>query len=766
MTDRVNHRSKLPVAGFSRRFIAVSAALAGLTLWSPLPAAPAWGQDPAAAQATASAAAPDLGTELWSDALHRDVSGVFTLLDALDDSGRGDAGRSASDLLEDLEVQAQQRRATYEESMAKLQADLDAGKLGDAVVAAIAAHDASLEPRELLALHPETGLRLKEDVLNDPLVLDAIDRALAAAKQAEAEGDWMGAQDLFYRLNELQDRRYDADLERVTKRLALLRFYAPKRLDALVNAHLVKIGEEPRPGYDEDTPSWQKNVEPLTRDMVEDALRIAALNHLSQPGYAPLLAGGFEALETLATTTDLKEVFPGMASELARDRFLRHVRDEKAYWSTQARADRVRVRRALDRLEEVNRETVSLPPEVIYHEFGDGFITKLDPFSDLIWPYEIPMFMRQLQGTFSGVGIQIITDEANQLKVVTPLPHSPAHRAGIQADDLITAVNGKSTLGITIPQAIEQITGPEGTEVTLTIKRADEPEPLDFTLARKSIPIESVKGWRKVSDTEWDYFIRGREEGVGYIRLTGFLEQTVDDFDDAIEAMGDDLKALVIDVRFNPGGQLQAVIDLCNRFVSQGVVVATEGPNQRPKVHKAVGLRASKRLAEVPVVVLVNEGSASASEILAGCLRDHERAVVVGTRTFGKGSVQKIHDDVDGAEALLRLTGEHYLLPDGDMIHREAQSTQWGVEPHLVVRMTPKQMGEMIEVLRDLEILPDASHPWTAEQTARRDPDRLLEEGLDTQLQAAMVLLEAHLAASDDEAVEHALLNEQGPNQP
>ncbi|MCC6910256.1 MAG: S41 family peptidase [Phycisphaerales bacterium] len=728
--------------------LAAVAAAAALALASAMPAR---AMQDTEVQPVSVAGGVDLAARMWDDSLQRDREGVYTILRSI--SASGNAAEKASNLtatvetyLDFLRAQGAERLKTFNESMEKLDGHLKDGNLREGLGDALAAHEASLEPDELLALQPETGLPFKDAVLADPRVIELVTRATKAARDAESAGEWIVAQDLFYRLNTLVDHRYQKDLDRVSYRLGLLRLYAPARLDELMNAQLVAIGEKPRPRWEhQELDTWDVHLAGVDRAMVNDVLYISATKHLSQTGYPALLVGGLGALETLVTTTDLKETFPGLSDARAVQKFTAFLREESDYWQRQAAADRSRASRVIERIEEKNAETVKLPPEVLYHEFGDGCISVLDPFTDIVWPDELQVFRRQLEGSFSGVGIQIIIDENNQLTIVTPLKDSPAHRAGIQAGDDIVAVDGRSTVGITTSQAIDQITGPKGTPVTLTVRREGEPEPIDYRLVRADIPIETVKGWKLQDGNEWDYFMN-REQGVGYIRLTGFMQQTVDDFDMAIAEMGEDLQGLVIDLRYNPGGQLQAVIDLCNRFVSRGVIVSTEGPGKKVnRVHRAMAHRTAERLADIPVVVLINEGSASASEIMAGCLRDHQRAVVVGTRSYGKGSVQQISNRVDGGNALLRITLEHYLLPNGDEIHREPESTQWGVEPHITVRMTPKQIGDSLTILRDVDVLPDAEAQLTPEQAAQRDPNRLLTEDLDLQLQTAVVLIQSRL---------------------
>lgn len=648
-----------------------------------------------------------------------------------------------------LDLQIQARVKTYQESLEQMDQHMRDGDLQAALIDALGAHEASLSRTEIGRFRLTGVLVDRDAVLRSAVVNRVVERAAAAAELAESQAEWLDAQNLYYRLNALfnVDRRYRDDLERISRRIVLLRLFYPRRLHELNNQERIRMGQEPLEAFQDQSDDWRIQLKGIDRSMVADALDAAATTHLWQHGWPPLIVAGYDGIETLVTTSDLADVFPRLADDWARRSFLDYVQGERAHWEGQDQGSRMRTSSLLRALLAENSKTISLPDQVILHQFGEGAVASLDDFSGMVWPYERPMLDRQLDGTYSGVGLQITLDEAGRLRIVTPLEDTPAHRAGLRADDLITEIDHRPTLGITLNQAIDQITGPDGTPVVLTVKREGEDETRQFEVRRDRIRIMSVKGWKRQGYRDWDYLI-DPEHQIGYIRVTGFFPDTSADFDEAIDEMkGQGARALILDLRFNPGGRLSQAVELCNRFVAQGVLVSTARPNRRPREERARPHKAAS-LAGIPVVVLINEGSASASEIVAGCLQDHSRAVIVGTRSYGKGSVQKIVP-VARDRARLRLTTEHYLLPSGASIHRDDNSTQWGVKPDLVVRMTPEQVAESIRRLRDADIPFDPRKKPTPDELRQRDPVRLLEGPLDLQLQAAVVVLQSKLLGDE-----------------
>jgi carboxyl-terminal processing protease len=295
-----------------------------------------------------------------------------------------------------------------------------------------------------------------------------------------------------------------------------------------------------------------------------------------------------------------------------------------------------------------------------------GMLSTLDPHSAYMTPEMYKEMQVETKGEFGGVGIQIGVKE-NRLAVIAPIEGTPAHRAGIKAGDFITKVNDEPTKDLTLMDAVQKMRGPRGTKVSLTIQRDGVADPLVFSLIRDIIKIESVKS--KVIDNM-----------IGYVRLTQFQESTGKDLSRVLKQFKEQkLQATILDLRNNPGGLLTAAVDVSEQFVGNGkMIVYTKGRDGKKDEWLS---KTKEQLDDYPMIVLVNEGSASASEIVAGALQDWGRAVVVGMTTFGKGSVQTILPLGDGSG--LRLTTAKYYTPKG----RSIQST--GITPDIIVKPQP-----------------------------------------------------------------------------
>jgi carboxyl-terminal processing protease len=294
----------------------------------------------------------------------------------------------------------------------------------------------------------------------------------------------------------------------------------------------------------------------------------------------------------------------------------------------------------------------------------NGMLTSLDPHSAYLTPDLYKELQVDTKGSFGGLGIEI-TNRNGLLTVVSPIEDTPAYRAGVKAGDHILKIDGEFTKDMTLVDAVKKMRGPKETKVTLTLKRESVPEPFDVTLTREIIKIQSVK-------------VKILEKGYGYIRLTQFQERTDDDLERALRKLGKEpggLHGLVLDLRNDPGGLLTQAVKISDMFLESGLIVYTDGrlENQKQKyfAHKP------GTWSDFPMVVLVNAGSASASEIVAGALQDHKRALILGTQTFGKGSVQTILP-LDDTSAI-RLTTARYYTPSG----RSIQAT--GIVPDIVM---------------------------------------------------------------------------------
>jgi carboxyl-terminal processing protease len=297
----------------------------------------------------------------------------------------------------------------------------------------------------------------------------------------------------------------------------------------------------------------------------------------------------------------------------------------------------------------------------------NGMLSSLDPHSSFLSPDDFEDMRVQTRGSFGGLGIEI-SQQDGFVRVIAPIDDTPADKAGVQAGDLITHVDGESLLGLTLQQAVEQMRGPVGSEIVITIVREGVNEPFELSIIRDTIRIQAV---------------RIRTEGdIVVVRVTTFNEQTYDNLqsglEEAVEELGgnDRLRGVVLDLRNNPGGLLNQAIRVTDAFLDQGEIVSTRGREQADS--ERYNASAGDLIEGRPIVVLINGGSASASEIVAGALQDHRRAVVVGTRSFGKGSVQSLIP-LRGNGAM-RLTTSLYYTPSG----RSIQAL--GVSPDIVVR--------------------------------------------------------------------------------
>lgn len=335
----------------------------------------------------------------------------------------------------------------------------------------------------------------------------------------------------------------------------------------------------------------------------------------------------------------------------------------------------------------------------------NGMLTSLDPHSSYLPPEDFDDMRTQTRGSFGGLGIEV-TQEDGFIKVVTPMDDTPADMAGVEPGDLITHVDGEPLLGLTLAEAVDMMRGPVGSEIIVTIAREGVAEPFDLSIIRDTIRLQAV---------------RVRSEGDTVIlRLTTFNEQTYPNLRDrlaeAIEEMGgiDELGGVVLDLRNNPGGLLTQAVSVSDAFLEQGEIVSTRGRAE------GEGDRFNAQSGDLidgkPLVVLINGGSASASEIVAGALQDHRRAIVVGTRSFGKGSVQTVMPlRGDGA---IRLTTSRYYTPSG----RSIQAL--GVSPDIVVEQPARAPIEEID---------DTERPTRSEANLRGrldNADNLSEEEL------------------------------------
>lgn len=604
--------------------------------------------------------------------------------------------------------------------------------------------------------------------------------------EIEAEQDWLRAQEIIFRMRTLfEDTERRADYERYNKRLtvvnrrvSLLAHYAPRRMHEFRKHRAERLGEKPLPDFNPvKADDWKDRLAGISAKTLRNSLHRAATEHIeaggkdNRNGWRPLLIGGLEALRTFATTPSLSESFPDLADQEKVNRWVAFLNVElaKVERLQSRKLTRSGFRRMLDRLVAANSKAIDLPRELLYREFGDGAMYKLDRFSEIMWPDKLRRFEQSTQGNFVGVGIIIRHTETNDIMVVNPLEGTPAYYGGVKPNDLIVEVDGESTVGWSLNDTVDHITGAPNTDVTLGLKRENHEKLLPITLTRKLIKLRSVKGWWKErlsenGDPVWDWLLDSKTR-IAYIKLTQF---TGDTYVDLLVAWNEIQQAggangLILDLRYNPGGLLISAVQISNLFIESGVIVSGEDKDGREAWPAQRATQQRAMLAGLPTVVLINKGSASASEIVAGCLQAHGAAVIVGERSYGKGSVQTVHSIARNTQ--LKLTTQYYRLPPnhrlgevkGRLVHKRPGATEWGVDPDILVTMTPSQIEESYFLRQKADIIPEneAGVP-EPESTERPDISEMLTKGIDPQLESALLLLQARVLGDIDSATRHA----------
>jgi len=358
-----------------------------------------------------------------------------------------------------------------------------------------------------------------------------------------------------------------------------------------------------------------------------------------------------------------------------------------------------------------------------------GMLETLDPHSAFMPPNMFKEMQEETKGRFEGLGIEI-TVKDGILTVVSPIEGTPAFRAGVLAGDQIIKIDGELTKNVTLVDSVKRMRGPRGTKVTITIMREGLTKPKDFTLVREVIPVRSVRH-------------ELLEKNYGYVRISQFQEKTDSDFEKAMKALEEEskgtLKGLVLDLRNNPGGLLDQAVKISDHFIDSGIIVSIDG--RREETKQKWPAHPDETVTRYPLVVLVNGGSASGAEIVAGAIQDHGRGILVGTQTFGKGSVQTIIPLKDGSG--LRLTTARYYTPSGRSIQAK------GIVPDIIVKpsrpeeekesVTPKLPAE-----KDLERhLMDGEKGGPKEKEKPKKEEVKEKKPVDNQLERALELLKS-----------------------
>ena len=591
----------------------------------------------------------------------------------------------------------------------------------------------SKRPWRIALLHARLAREITTD--RDTLAKAAWFRTLCSemetrAKKDVAKAKWYDAMSIYLALEDLNpdSKDYREAGKRVRRHVRILHLYGKDEEDEDDDK---LAGSE----YRSDPPVWKDAVRDVDVQMVRRAISRLGSSYVESVDYRKLTKAALGSIRVLVETPQVLETFPGLKDKAKRKAFLDAIGSEIEQVAKKDRVDSMDLKIALNRLIFSSENTVNIPVEVLVVEFADGFLQELDKFSRMIWPNDVTNFNKSMMGQFLGIGVQITKKKGEPLKVVTPLLGSPAYEAKIKAGDLIMAVDGHKTNKDSIDSLIKRIMGPANTTVELTIKRRGIAEPFKVPVKRQKVEVRTVKGWERGPDHRWDFTLGGHKK-IGYIRLTQFTGTSAKNLHDALlELKAAGIESLVLDLRSNPGGYFRSATAIANEFLDKGRIVYTRG---RQVAKQDVYADRNGAYLDGEVVVLVDPNSASAAEILSGAMKDHARSVIVGQRSYGKGSVQNVipvRVSDDDREAYLKLTTAYYYLPSSRKLHRVPGSKDWGVAPDIAVHLTPRQMRRYALLQRKAELIRESS-------PALRQADLRTQYEADLPLATAALLLE------------------------
>lgn len=625
-----------------------------------------------------------------------------------------------------------QRRQTagetaYREQLAKLEefrAAADANDVNDV-------NDVNDIPKVLSVIARISGFsddRRRQELLGDEFVKQTLQKAMDKASEFEAEGKWLDAYISCYSWLQAIDEDNKA--------------YSDYTEQLLEKANIVASFQ------DSPCESREERYEGIKKEIFVRVVNALQFNYVTTVDYRQMALEAIKRCELLAEVMSL--------SSVVRNAYGAKEDTQWAAWlaalaaitddvSQSAGFSKNKFIGIFEKVLELNRSVgygardpngqpeSLLPLKVLIAQFTEAALSALDPYTVLVWPKNVPEFEKLMTNEFTGIGIEI-SKQKGLLTVASLLPDTPAYNSGLDAGDVIEEVDDVPTKDMSLSCAIKNITGPAGTEVTLTIRRAGEQESRDITIIRARIIVSPLRGWQRTEAGEWLYMIDDTNK-IGYIRITGFDWRTANELERVLtELESEGLNGLILDLRFNSGGLLNIAIEVTDKFIEEGPIVST-----RPRFWVSSTYASAKKEnthPNYPLVVLVNRFSASASEIVAGALADevHKRAVLVGERTHGKGSVQGIISyRREGAQ--LKYTMAYYHLPSGQRVEsqdavKKLGRDDWGVGPNIEVKLRSDELKKMFDVRRDNDVLVKADHDngltplkrHTAEETLAADP--------------------------------------------
>ncbi|MFA5252521.1 MAG: S41 family peptidase [Phycisphaerae bacterium] len=639
-----------------------------------------------------------------------------------------------AEIVQEYKNISEQRKSAREDAYAerlaeleKLQAEADTSDVGD-VNDINDVNNISKALSVIAKVSEFADKAQKTELLSGPFTQRSFQKAIDKASELESKGKWLDAYSICYSWLQAIDgnnKAYSDHAEQLIEKASIAALF-----------------------QDSPCESRKERFENVKKEMFTRSIEALRLDYVSSIlDYRQMAIKAVKRCELLAEVTSLSPEARSSLGEsgvsldegrlTAWSSGLKAILDEIENSPMEVKKDKF-----IDIFENVqalNTTTVELPTQLLITQFAEAALSALDPYTVIVWPKQTEDFEKVMTNEFTGIGIEI-SKEKGQLTVASLLPDTPAYYSGIDADDAIENIDGVETKDMSLSCAVKNITGPAGTQVRLTIRRAGEDETRDITITRAKITVPTIRGWKRTETGKWLYMIDTNRK-IGYIHITSFSEKTASDFEDVLNQLeSEGLNGLILDLRFNSGGLLNMAIEIADKFLEEGPIVITRPRSWVSSTY--AWARKEGTHPNYPLVILINSYSASASEIVAGALADplHNRAVLVGERTHGKGSVQGIISYPKGG-AQLKYTMAYYYLPSGQRVKSQDEvkkegTDDWGVGSDVEVKLGSDEIKKMFDVQRDNDVLVRADHDkeaaplkkHTAEESLAADPQ--LEVGL------------------------------------
>jgi len=590
----------------------------------------------------------------------------------------------------------------------------------------------------VLNISEYTDEEQKQFLLQDPLLIQTVQKAKAKAAEFEAKGKWLDAYTICYS--------------------KLMRIYQDNEAYSDYAEQLLEKADIWTSLQDSPCETCQERYAGIKKQMFINAVDVLDSSYVNIIDYRRMAIKGIDRCKLLAE----------VISRSGGDNEYKMTNAQYAVWlvalekianeTNQSQTDIGKdgladVFSKVLAMNESSRAETALPATLLIAQFAKGAMSGLDPYTVICWPSQVKDFEKAVTNQFSGIGIKFSKQEG-LAKIISVLSDTPAHKSGLQAGDIIWAVDGVATNNISSDCAVKRITGPEGTKVTLTIKPSDEDKTRDITLNRARITVPSVHGWQQTETGKWLYMIDSPDK-IGYVRISSFNSRTADDFESVLCQLDENgLKGLILDLRSNPGGLLSAAAEIADKFITEGLIVRTQprfGMSSYISAHQDV------THAAYPVIVLINKFTASASEILAGALQDqkYNRATLVGETSYGKGSVQSIIN-CSGNGTQLKYTVADYYLPSGQkVLSRETIEDTGrkvgGVSPDVTVELRSNELQNIANVQKANELLIKADHNNASNKINRYSNQETIDA--DLQLAIGLLVLKSKMIQANHELV-------------